>query len=295
MKLRSWLYALRQTIESVSRGGLMSLASVVTVVISLLVLAVVILMAVNVQNIAHSMEDQLQIKVYLDEKLPADREQALVQQVTKMPGVAQATFVTKEQELDRAKKQFGEHKDVLDGLDEINPLRDSIEIKVNNPQLVTGVAADLSKQPGVANVDYGKDTVDKLLRVTSAVRVAGIGLVALLVVATVFTISNTIRLAVYARRREISIMKLVGATDWFIRRPFIIEGVLLGVVGSLVALLITGVGYSWVATGVINNMPFLPVVKVNQVIGLLSASLLGLGAVLGAVGSVISLRRYLNV
>lgn len=295
MSIRSWAYSLRTALRSVTHTGLMSLASVSTVAISLLVLAVVLLIAANLQTMASTMESQVQIKVYLKDNQSDEVKKGLQARISATPGVVSAVFVSKEQALEQVKNEFKDQRDVLEGLDEINPLRDSIEVKAADAKLVPDLANQLAKLSGVAEADYGKDTVDKLLKFTQAVRVTGIGLVILLLIATVFTLSNTIRLAVYARRREIQIMKLVGATDGFIRLPFIFEGVLLGALGSAVALMITAFGYTYIVSGVANTMPFLPLIRADQIIGQLSVGLVGIGCVLGAVGSVISLRRFLNI
>ena len=295
MSIRSWAYSLRTALKSVTHTGLMSLASVSTVAISLLVLAVVLLIAANLQQMASTMESQVQIKVYLKDNQTEEVKKGLQLRVSATPGVISATFISKEQALEQVKNEFKDQRDVLDGLDEVNPLRDSIDVKAADPTQVPALADTLTKLPGVAEADYGKGTVDKLLKFTQAVRATGIGLTVLLLIATMFTISNTIRLAVYARRREIQIMKLVGATDWFIRLPFIFEGILLGALGAAVSLAITAFGYSYIVSGVATTMPFLPLIRADQIVGQMSVSLVALGCFLGAVGSIISLRRFLSV
>jgi len=149
--------------------------------------------------------------------------------------------------------------------------------------------------PGIRKVDFGQEWVERLVAFTKAVRIGGIGLVVLLVIATVLTISNTIRLAVFARRREIAIMKLVGATDWYIRRPFLIEGIFLGIIGAVLATLVTGLGYERIVTSAHATVPFLPIVPPEDVLMSMSLSLAILGAVLGGIGSLISMRRFLKV
>src|SRR5690606_9929341 len=160
---------------------------------------------------------------------------------------------------------------------------------------VAEVAEQIQAMRGVAKVDYGKEIVADLLAFTRAVRIGGLGLVLLLLFATVLTLSNTIRLSVYARRREISIMKLVGATDWYIRRPFVLEGMLLGALGAAVASGVVAWGYIRLAPAIQGSVPFLPVVRPELILTDLTLALLGLGAVLGAVASFFSLRRFLNV
>lgn len=309
MTLRGWGLALRDAARSMTQSTLMSLASIATVAASLLVLAVVLLLAVNLEFMATSVEQQIEIKVYLcaqeeieaskpncpTEEPTAAQKQALVEQATQLPGVRQVTFVSREESLARMKEQFGEQKDILEGFDGDNPLRDSLEVKATEPDQVRSIAQSLIVLPGVSGVATGQEYVDKLLAFTQAIRVGGIGLVLLLVIATVLTISNTIRLSVYARRREIAIMKLVGATDWHIRRPFMLEGIFLGAFGAMLSMGLIGLGYQRFVQYVYDNIAFLPVVSPDEVVLSLTFVVLTLGTVLGAIGSLLSLRRFLKV
>lgn len=295
MNFRSWLYALRQAFAGVFRSGLLGLASVATVMISLLVLSVVLLLAVNLERMAQSVESQVEIRAYLHDGLSPAVQQGVTARIQSLTGVARAGYVSKEEALERMKEDFGEHQEILEAVEEMNPLRDSVEIQVTDPALVGTVAAAVARVDGVAEVDFGRETVERLLGFTRAVRLAGLGLVALLVLATVFTISNTIRLAVFSRRREITIMKLVGATDWFIRRPFLLEGMLLGGLGAALAMLLTTYGYRWLVDSIYQNLPFLPVVGPDDVLKDLTVGLITLGCGLGVLGSWISLRRFLKV
>jgi cell division transport system permease protein len=284
----------------------MSLASMATVAVSLLVLSVVLLLAVNLEHMATSVESQVQITAYLcdvnddnpacnNQPLKDEQKKAVQDQVGKLPGVKQVNFVTKDEALVKMKEQFGEQKGILEGLDGQNPLRDSVEVQASTPAQVKGIADAVRELKGVSNVNYGQEYVEKLLSFTRAVRIGGVGLVAMLIIATVLTISNTIRLSVYARRREISIMKLVGATDWYIRRPFMLEGVFLGVIGAGLAMALTGYGYQRFVVYAYRNIPFLPVVSAEQVLVNLTAALVLLGCILGTVGSMLSMRRFLKV
>jgi cell division transport system permease protein len=305
MNLRAWATAFRDAFRSMTQSSLMSVASIATVAVSLLVLSVVMLVAVNLENMASSVEGQVEIKAYLcsardadppcnKQELNEDLKRALVEQVKQFPGVKEVEYIPRDKALEQMKEQFGDQRDILEELGE-NPLRDSLEVKAADPNQVKSLAETIGKMNGVAEVNYGQEYVDKLLLVTRAVRYGGIGLVLMLIVATVLTISNTIRLAVYARRREISIMKLVGATDWYIRRPFMLEGIFLGVIGSGLAMTITGWGYRRLALYVYQSIPFLPVVAPERILLNLTLSMIILGGVLGAVGSLISMRRFLKV
>lgn len=308
MNPRAWLLAMRDALRSMTQSSLMSLASMLTVAVSLMVLSVVLLLAVNMEHWATTVEQQVEIKAYLcaawdetekcnKQDLTEAQKRTVQEQISQIPGVKSYTYLTRQQALDRMKKEFGEQQDLLEGLEGEgdNPLSDMIEIKANDPKDVKSVAEAAAKLPGVRKVNWGEEWVDKLVALTKAIRIGGIGLVLLLVVATVLTISNTIRLAVYARRREIAIMKLVGATDWYIRRPFMIEGIILGLVGAVAAMLGTGYGYESVIRYLYKVVPFLPLIPAQDVLMSLTLGLVLLGSVLGAVGSLISMRRFLKV
>jgi len=306
MNLRAWFTAFRDAFLSMTQSSLMSLASMATVAVSLLVLSVVLLLAVNMEHWATTVEQQIEVKVYLcaafddsarcNKTEPTEDQKRVILEYAKMlPGVKEATYLTKEQALERFRTDFGEQKEILEGLEGDNPLSDMIELKVVDPSDARTVAAAMDAEPGVRKVDFGQEWVERLVAFTKAVRIGGMGLVVLLVIATVLTISNTIRLAVYARRREIAIMKLVGATDWYIRRPFMIEGVFLGIIGAVLATVVTGYGYQRIVASAYASVPFLPIVPPEDVLMSMSLSLALLGAVLGGIGSLISMRRFLKV
>lgn len=306
MNPRAWVNALRDAARSMTQSSLMSLASMATVAVSLLVLSVVLLLALNLQYWADTVEKQVIVKAYLctvkdddskcnKQELQEDQKKALINEIKRMPGVVNVTYVTRDEALAALKQEFGEQKDLLEGLEEENPLRDELRIEATDAQSVPGIGEAVRKLNGVGDVNYGQAWVNSLVKITYAIRIGGVGLVALLIVATVLTISNTIRLAVYARRREISIMKLVGATDWYIRRPFMMEGIFLGVFGALIAMAISGWGYNKAVTYLDQTIAFLPLVRPDRVLMNQTVGLVVLGGVLGAVGSLISMRRFLKV
>jgi len=307
MSIRGWANALRDAFRSMTQSGLMSLASTLSVAISLLVLAVIMLLAVNLEFMATSVEQQVEIQTFLcaanreeaqcnKQELTEEQKQSIVAQIRTLANVKQAEYVTRHQALEQLKQSDPTKAEVLQGFEGAeNPLSDEVYVKVVEVEQVKSVAEAIQAIPGVAKVQYGQGDVEKLLVMTHAIRIGGFGLVILLGVATILTLSNTIRLSVYARRREISIMKLVGATDWYIRRPFMLEGVFLGILGAGIASVITTYGYNRLIPYLQQTTPFLPLVQPANVITNMTLSLLTLGAVLGAFGSLISLRRFLKV
>lgn len=308
MNIRAWVSAIRDSVQSMTRSPIMSLASMATVAVSLLVLAVITLLAVNLEYMAATAEAQVEIRVYFcvnDEETdvckdgePSEaQKRALLEAAKQVPGVESVTFVSKEVAWQQMKQQHPEYEDIYRGFEDdgMNPLHDALVIEAVDPDQVKSIADQMARLKGVSEVNYGQDFVDNLLAFTKAVRLGGIALVVMLVVATVLTLSNTIRLSVYARRREIAIMKLVGATNWYIRRPFVVEGVLLGVIGALLSMALTGWGYTQVVKYVYLNVPFLPIVSPQGILWDLTGGLTLLGVLLGTVGSIVSMRRFLKV
>lgn len=274
----------------------MSLASVTTVAICLTVLAAILLVAVNLQHMAGEAEAQVEVTAFIDPEFDREAAPQLLRQVGEINGVADTVLVTKEEGLVQLREQFGEDWGyILEGYDdpELNPLRDSIQVSLTGPEAAAQVAAQLEGLPAVEEVLHRQDIVDRLLSVTQVLRVVGLGLVALLAAATIFIVSNTIRLTVYARRREISIMRLVGATDGFIRWPFFIEGMLLGCLGAVIASLAAWFGYDYLVGVLTRSIPFLPIAHPQPMVWNLARLLVGVGGAIGALGSAISVRRFI--
>ncbi|BCV25464.1 permease-like cell division protein FtsX [Gelria sp. Kuro-4] len=295
MRFSTWEFYLRETGRSLVRNRLMSLASISTVALSLLILGVFLLGVANLNHIAGTLENQVEVTAYLDDKVSGAAQVELIDQVKGLPGVREARFVSKEEALQRLKEQFGERRDLLAAVEKNNPLRNAVEVRTLTPGDVKPVVEELKKLPGVAKVSFKEEIIERLFALTRAIRYAGLGIVLLLVAGTVFLISNTIRLTVFARRREISIMKLVGATDWFIRWPFLLEGLCLGFIGSLPAVLLVVRFYAWLAANVYTTLPFVPLLAPGDLLGRLSLLLVGLGLLVGGLGSAISVRRFLRV
>lgn len=295
MKPRSLLYSLREALRSVRMNGLMSLASVSAVGISLLVLALFLMLALNMDHMATELENQVEMKVYIDNTVTDPAMITNLQhRIAEAPGVGEVRFVSREEAVDRLREQWGKNAELLEGVD-ISYVANSFDVRVPDVNMLPLAAQAIEAEPGVEKVDYKADVVDKLFTFTRTLRYVGLILVGILSVATVFIISNTIRLTVFARRREIAIMKMVGATDRFIRRPFLFEGMVLGIIGAALAGALVYWTYLRVFDWVFSNLPWLPFLSPDPLLQHLVLVLAGLGAVLGYLGSGIAVRRFLRV
>ena len=295
MKISTWEYFIKDAVVSLKRNSLMSFASISTVALSLLILGMFLVMVLNLNNMASNLESQVQISVFLQDNQSDLEMREIGTRISKLPGVMQVNFVTKDEAMKRFKERLGDQKSLLSALGEGNPLPNAFEVKVDQPEKVKPVAQAISQLKGVENAKFGQDVVEQLFTLTKMIRIFGLVLIIFLALAALFIISNTIRLTVFARRREIGIMKYVGATDWFIRWPFLLEGMILGCGGAIVAVLLLNQTYGALVNQVHESLAFLPLIPKYPFITNLSLVLVLLGAAIGALGSTISLRRFMDV
>lgn len=295
MKVRTIEYYIREVFISLRRNNWMSVASIGTVAVSLFIFGMFLMMVMNMNKLAENMESQVQINVYLLDKV--DREQArdIEKDLKEIEGVESVGFVTKDEAMERFKDRLGDQKTLLDALDETNPLPDSFEITVTNPDLVKTAAEKMEKIDGVECAKYGQDVMEHLFEITRLLRIFGFTLMLVLALATLFIISNTIRLTVFARRKEIAIMKYVGATDWFIRWPFVMEGMVLGLFGSIIAAMVLRTAYIAMAEKVYDTLAFFPLIPEQPFLTYITIIVVISGMVVGAIGSAVSIKKFLKV
>lgn len=294
MLIRNWIYYIKEAFRSIYRNGWMSFASIGVVAVTLLILGSFMLLNINVEHITEDIKHQVEIIAYVDETLPDDEVDALRVSLIRMAKVEEVRFVSRDDALQRLKEQLGPLVEGYEGSDR-NPLRNSFEIRTIVPEDIPAVAAELSAMRGIARVDYGKGVVEMLFSFTGAVRWVGLAFMAGLALTAMFLIANTIKLTVGARSKEIMIMKYVGATEWFVRWPFLIEGVLLGFFGALIPTVFLMFLYSEAVAWTSLNLYFLPLVPPDQVMLEMAKLLLILGAAIGGIGSLVSMRRFLKV
>ncbi|MBQ9365441.1 MAG: permease-like cell division protein FtsX [Schwartzia sp.] len=294
MKIRTSEYIITEVFHSLKRNSWMAFASVGTVAVSLFVFGMFLIIVMNMNRMAVSLESQVEISVYLEDRLTDSEIKAIDKKINEMNGVNSVTFTDKIKALDIFKERLGDQKFLLDAIEGENPLPNSFTVKVVNPSLVKTTAIAINDFEGVETVKYGQDVVEHLFDITRLIRLFGIVLMILLAGATLFIISNTIRLTVFARRTEVAIMKYVGATDWFIRWPFMLEGIVLGAMGGTVAFIALRIAYNMIVAKIYDTIAFFPLIPTYPFMTYISIIIVCCGIVIGAVGSVISLKRFLK-
>lgn len=288
-------YFIKETYKSIRRNGFMSFASISTVAVSLLVLGMFLLIFLNTNNLAKYLESQVQVSVYMQDDADAGELTSVREQLQKMPGVVKVTPVSKEQALERFKERLGDQEQLLNSLGKDNPFPNSFDVQVDNPERIKAITPLIGQLPKVETAKFGQEVVEHLFQLTRILRFGGVVLIIFLAMATLFIISNTIRLTVFARRKEVVIMKYVGATDWFIRWPFLLEGMTLGFFGAILASLLINSIYSALLDRIHATLAFLPLLPPSPLLGYVTLFLLAAGTGIGALGSYISLRKFLRV
>lgn len=304
MSFNTLLRHFREGAKNVFRNGWMSVASVTSIVVSLLILGVFILLVLNVNTFADDADSQVQISAYLSSDVDEALRDKLRNEIGMMDEVARVTLIPKAEGLKDFREKLGEEgKDLLEGYDETtNPIPDTFKVEVIEPTTVPYVASKISalnekyENKPIYKVNYGQGTTEKLFKITRAVRNIGFAFVAGLGLMAMFLISNTIRVTILARRREIGIMKLVGATNMFIRWPFFVEGALIGLIGSGVTVGILFFGYNELVNSVKADISLaFHLIPVGEIGLKLAGLLIGLGLLIGIWGSTVSIRKFLKV
>lgn len=295
MKFSTKWYYIKETFTSLKRNSLMSIASISTVALSILVLGMFLTMVLNVNNLASHLENQVQVTIYMEDSASAEQLKQMEKVLRSTPGIVKVTPRTKEQALADFKKRLGEQQKLLAALGEDNPFPASFEIQVDNPERIPQLVPQFQQMPGVETAKFGQEVVEHLFQLTRVLRIGGVLLIILLAIATLFIISNTIRITVFARRQEVNIMKYVGATDWFIRWPFLLEGMIMGFVGALIASVALYKGYNAIQAKIYGTLAFFPMLPSWPTMGWLCGGLVCVGTLIGALGSSISLRKFLDV
>ena len=290
--------SIRDAFKSVFRNFSLSLASISCITITLIIVAVSIIASLNVENFAKEIESDLTIVVFLDSDTTKDEVKDLTKEIKNTTNVESVTFQGKEEVKDQMSKESDTFKSVMsEWSKEDNPLKDTFKIKVKDATEISHTAKTIKKMDKVSLVRYGEGMVDKLVKAFTSIEKVAYGVVIALVVVTVFLIINTIKLTIFSRKREISIMRLVGASYFSIKTPFIIEGMFLGLIGSIIPVLLTTFGYlafykhfdGYLFTKLIE------LIKPEPFIYTTSGIVVVIGILVGMIGSASAVRKYLKV
>lgn len=297
MKINNAKYFVSEAFKSVFSNGWMSLASVFTVVASLLVFGLFMVLALNLNYMVGQVESDYEITLTVDDAFTPEQTKELGQTLSGVTNVSEVIYVSKDERMELLQEKFGENKALLDDYkNDRNPLSNWYKIRCVDLSLSATTVAEIKQLNGVSKVISNQDTIQKLTTASGYIsRMSGIIMVALAII-SIFIISNTIKLTVFSRRKEINIMKFVGATDWFIRWPFIIEGVLIGILGSVLSGGLVALGYEGL-TGLFAslNISMVRFMPLEDLLFLLFGSFIFMGMGMGALGSLISVRKYLKV
>lgn len=295
--MSKFMYAFRQTIKQVKRNKGMAFTSVFTIAAMLIILGIFMMIIVNINTAAEVVkQDYNNIEIFFKDSVKTDDILKLQKEIAKWKEVDEVKFRSKDDALKILKKRWGENGYLLNGLAS-NPLPNSLVLTVDKIEKSDAVAKKAEKVAGVEDVKYYQDTIKKLVSATRGFQIATVVIMAFLIVIATVVVSNTIKLTVFNRSDEIVIMKYVGATNWFIRAPFLLEGILIGIVSSLLASGIVMLIYKSISKAIgdkvlaILSTPMVPA-------GFLSVNIilifLALGVSIGAWGSIISMRRFLD-
>ena len=284
-----------ETFRSLFRNRFMAIASVLTVTLSMFILGVFLSAVLNINHMASYLENQVEMTVYLKDGLTTDQVMGIGKYLKAQPGMKEIKFTNKDQAMKDFRERMGDQQGLLDAING-NPLPASYQMSFQTPEQLKTAAEVVAKYQGVETVQYGKDIIEQLYKVAQVIRLSGIVLIIFLAGAELFIISNTIRLTVFARRREIQIMKYVGASNGFIRWPFLFEGMVIGFFGSGFASLILWEGYKTVVSEMAAaGLIFVPMIPLWPFMGYTTLIILAAGIVIGVMGSAISLRKYMKV
>jgi cell division transport system permease protein len=282
-------FFLGEVFANFTRNAAMQFTAIGTVAVTIVMLGTFLYVRDTLTTFGQGILKQIEIAVYLDDNATDAQTKSLATALAADERVASARYVPKADGLQQMRERLGSDFDT--SLMTSNPLPNAFRVAVRDPDAVPAVAATIGKLPGVAKVDYAADTVTKLLKAADVIGRVGLAMIALLVLTAAIIIANTIRLTVFARRREIAIMQLVGATGMYIRMPFIAEGVIAGLLGALLAIVVLAIAQIQIVPKIAATLQFVPF-HVNEL--QLAGELLLVGAVVGFVSSWFSVGRYLR-
>lgn len=294
MKLRSFSRFFVEAFQSLGRNLAMTIASIATIALTLFVCGVFTVLVMNVDKFASDIESTVEVQAFIANDISATEAADLISDIRGMTGVETVTFISKEEALANMAAQLEETPaDLLDSLGS-NPLPDSYMITVADPDEVAGIAEKVETLSGISDAKYGEDTVDNMFTMLKWVRYFGIGLIILLIIASIVIVAFNIKITVASRKWEIVIMRYVGASNWYIRWPFCIAGMVMGLLGGIASVGLLYGTYSLVIDKLSSVLVFMNLVSFNMSFVYMFLVMIVFGVFLGSAGSLLSLNVYLK-
>ena len=289
--------SIKQAFSQIRRNIAMTVASMFSITAIMLILGFFFIMMVNINTIIENVKNDFDtIQVYLLDDVDEQRTQELIDEFSKMPDVSEVSFLSKEDALESFKESWGDNAYLLDNVKE-NPLPNTIVIKVPVLESADTLVLAAQEKDGVEDVNYYQDTVARLMQITKFLQIGALTVIIFLIFISIVVVSNTIKLTVLAREKEISIMKYVGATNWFIRGPFLVEGMIMGAISAIISVGIVAIFYRWLIGAIGTELIVIfstGLVPEGHLAGNLVIIFLALGISIGACGSIVSMRRFLD-
>ncbi|NLY72242.1 MAG: ABC transporter permease [Tissierellia bacterium] len=287
------------SLKNIKRNALMSFASIFSITSTLIILGIVIALILNVNHLTDEFVDKFNIlNLQISDDYSDGDIEELEAKISSMDNIKSVTLITKEEALEKMKKDFEGHSETLEGLPE-NPMPNVLRIELKDVEQAEATIVKLEEIDKDNEIHYYRDTVNKILNITDVIKTVGMVLILILLITTVFVVNNTIRVSIAGRRTEIGIMRYVGATRGFIRRPYLVEGIILGLLGAVISTALINFGYDKFIGMTLSSLsqlgqdkPFLDTLYIVKRVGFL-AVIIGIGV--GMVGSIFSVRKYLRV
>ena len=289
---------IKDAFKSVFRNFSLSIASISCIIVTLLLVSVAIILTINVNNFANKVKSDVTVVTFLDTSVSSEQLDEIKNNVEKLDNVESVKIYTKQQKKDEMAATNETYKNIISTWsDDSNPLSDELLIKVEDLEKIKSTVDKIKAMEYVSNVKYGEGMVEQLVHVFKVVQNVTIGIVIGLIIVTAFLITNTIKLTIYSRKREIEIMRLVGASNITVKFPFIIEGLVLGIIGSVIPIAGTIWGYNTLYKYFGGQVfsPLVKLIKPTPFVYTLSLGLLAIGALVGMIGSSRAVRKYLKI
>lgn len=296
MKLFRYIkYALRDTFRSLNRHKEMSFISVFMVFMTMLILGSVALTSLNGYFLSKELESNLEVSVFLKKDINVEQRKILEKKFESLPSFASYTFISKEEAYEKLEKKLAEKRPLADKNEVGNPLPDAYAIKFIDGEKIAEATSLLNEYPEIDSVNTSDNIVSNVLAFNKTLTYLIQGLLLMMILVVILLINGTIKLTVLSRKDEIEIMKYIGATNFYVKLPFFLEGILIGLVGSMLSAVALHYGYETMIGQLRSQIPFIPIYYDKELTFYLLSSLVGLGCLIGALGSTLAIKKHLKV